>query len=42
MAPPETVTEVPAGSVRDGLTRTFPGEGLGAEPDAESPSRNPC
>lgn len=39
----ETVTEVPAGSVCavTGLTRTFPGEGLGAEPDAESPSLQP-
>ena len=39
----ETVTEVPAGSVCavTGLTQTFPGEGLGAEPDAESPSLQP-
>ncbi|PWG65073.1 GTP-binding protein [Bifidobacterium callitrichidarum] len=39
----ETVTEVPAGAVCavTGLTRTFPGEGLGAEPDAESPSLQP-
>ena len=39
----ETVTEIPAGSVCavTGLTRTFPGEGLGAEPDAESPSLQP-
>ena len=39
----ETVTEVPAGSVCavTGLTRTFPGEGLGAEPDSESPSLQP-
>ncbi|OZG59466.1 GTP-binding protein [Bifidobacterium myosotis] len=39
----ETVTEVPAGAVCavTGLTRTFPGEGLGAEPDAESPALQP-
>ena len=39
----ETVTEVPAGLVCavTGLTQTFPGEGLGTEPDAESPSLQP-
>lgn len=39
----ETVTEVPAGAVCavTGLTQTFPGEGLGAEADAESPSLQP-
>lgn len=39
----DTVTEVPAGAVCavTGLTQTFPGEGLGYEPDAESPSLQP-
>ncbi|PJM79310.1 GTP-binding protein [Bifidobacterium scaligerum] len=39
----ETVTEVPAGAVCavTGLNGTFPGEGLGAEPNAESPSLQP-
>ena len=39
----ETVTAVPAGAVCavTGLTRTFPGAGLGAEPDAESPALQP-
>nr|WP_169170956.1 TetM/TetW/TetO/TetS family tetracycline resistance ribosomal protection protein [Bifidobacterium sp. DSM 109957] len=39
----ETVTEVPAGAVCavTGPERTFPGEGLGAEPHAESPSLQP-
>lgn len=36
-------TDIPAGSVCavTGLTHTFPGEGLGMEPDAESPSIQP-
>ncbi|MBT1172445.1 TetM/TetW/TetO/TetS family tetracycline resistance ribosomal protection protein [Bifidobacterium sp. MA2] len=36
-------TELPAGSVCavTGLEHTFPGEGLGAEPDAESPAMQP-
>ena len=39
----ETVTEVPAGGVCAvaGPERTFPGEGLGTEPDAEPPSLQP-
>ncbi|KAA8816870.1 TetM/TetW/TetO/TetS family tetracycline resistance ribosomal protection protein [Bifidobacterium vespertilionis] len=39
----ETVTEVPAGGVCAvaGPERTFPGEGLGSEPDAEPPSLHP-
>ena len=39
----DTVTEVPAGAVCavTGLTQTFPGEGLGYEPDAESPLLQP-
>ncbi|KAB8288128.1 GTP-binding protein [Bifidobacterium avesanii] len=39
----ETVTEVPAGGVCAvaGPERTFPGEGLGAQPDAEPPSLQP-
>ncbi|MBW3093624.1 TetM/TetW/TetO/TetS family tetracycline resistance ribosomal protection protein [Bifidobacterium sp. 82T10] len=38
-----TVERVPAGAVCavTGLTRTFPGEGLGFEPDAGSPSLQP-
>ncbi|WP_346682085.1 translation factor GTPase family protein [Bifidobacterium pullorum] len=39
----DTATDIPAGSVCavTGLTHTFPGEGLGMEPDAESPSIQP-
>lgn len=39
----EIVQEVPAGGVCavTGLTQTFPGQGLGAEPDAGSPSLQP-
>ncbi|WP_291531581.1 translation factor GTPase family protein [Bifidobacterium sp. UBA4282] len=39
----DIATDIPAGSVCavTGLTRTFPGEGLGIEPDAESPSIQP-
>ncbi|KAB7786544.1 elongation factor G [Bifidobacterium cebidarum] len=39
----ETVTEVPAGGVCavTGLTQTFPGAGLGAEPDAGAPALQP-
>ncbi|MBT1164548.1 TetM/TetW/TetO/TetS family tetracycline resistance ribosomal protection protein, partial [Bifidobacterium felsineum] len=39
----ETVTEIPAGDVCavTGLTHTFPGAGLGAEPDAEAPALQP-
>ncbi|MBT1174732.1 TetM/TetW/TetO/TetS family tetracycline resistance ribosomal protection protein [Bifidobacterium sp. LC6] len=39
----ETVTEVPAGGVCavTGLTHTFPGAGLGAEPDAAAPELQP-
>lgn len=39
----DIATDIPAGSVCavTGLTHTFPGEGLGMEPDAESPSIQP-
>ena len=39
----DIATDIPAGSVCavTGLTRTFPGEGLGIEPDAESPTIQP-
>ena len=39
----DIATDIPAGSVCavTGLTHTFPGEGLGVEPDAESPSIQP-
>ena len=39
----DIATELPAGSVCavTGLERTFPGEGLGAETDAESPAMQP-
>ena len=39
----DIATDIPTGSVCavTGLTRTFPGEGLGIEPDAESPTIQP-
>ena len=39
----DIATDIPAGDVCavTGLTHTFPGEGLGMEPDAESPSIQP-
>lgn len=39
----DIATDIPAGGVCavTGLTRTFPGEGLGMEPDAESPTIQP-
>lgn len=39
----DIATDIPAGSVCavTGLTRTFPGEGLGIEPDAELPTIQP-
>lgn len=39
----DIATDIPAGSVCavTGLTHTFPGEGLGMEPDAESPNIQP-
>ena len=39
----DIATDIPAGGVCavTGLTRTFPGEGLGIEPDAESPTIQP-
>ena len=39
----DIATDIPAGGVCavTGLTHTFPGEGLGMEPDAESPSIQP-
>ena len=39
----DIATDIPAGSVCavTGLTHTFPGEGLGIEPDAESPTIQP-
>lgn len=39
----DIATDIPAGSVCavTGLTHTFPGEGLGVEPDAESPTIQP-
>lgn len=39
----DIATDIPAGGVCavTGLTRTFPGEGLGVEPDAESPTIQP-
>lgn len=39
----DIATDIPAGSACavTGLTHTFPGEGLGMEPDAESPSIQP-
>lgn len=39
----DIATDIPAGSVCavTGLTHTFPGEGLGMEPDAESPTIQP-
>lgn len=39
----DIATDIPAGSVCavTGLTHTFPGEGLGMEPDAESPAIQP-